>query len=154
MTQNKEVIHLPKAIGVEDTLWKQKMDEQNSHYMELIIGVLLCTFAFIPFFLGWNTLHGDWFLLVAGTWMMFSFGLGMAFIMHAAVIRNAYSLLLDENYFSRRKQKGNPQYGFYWMFVAFFYAGLSVFTGYWAWTWLIWPIAFIGLIIYARYIKK
>ena len=57
----------------------------------------------------------------------------------------SYEKLLEEGDYTREhkaeNQRNDPFTGFYWCLITAIYLGSSFYTGHWARTWIIWPVA-------------
>lgn len=114
------------------------------YHKGLVVGIVLCILSVVPLFFC-MALEAELACVFAVCLLLALIAVGVYIIVRVACPWESYEKLLEEGDYSREhkaeNRRNDPFTGFYWCLITAIYLGSSFYTGHWARTWIIWPVA-------------
>lgn len=114
------------------------------YHKGLVVGIVLCILSVVPLFFC-MALEDELACVFAVCLLLALIAVGVYIIVRVACPWESYEKLLEEGDYSREhkaeNRRNDPFTGFYWCLITAIYLGSSFYTGHWARTWIIWPVA-------------
>ena len=105
---------------------------------------MLCILSVVPLFFC-MALEAELACVFAVCLLLALIAVGVYIIVRVACPWESYEKLLEEGDYTREhkaeNRRNDPFTGFYWCLITAIYLGSSFYTGHWARTWIIWPVA-------------
>ena len=109
-----------------------------------MVGIVLCILSVVPLFFC-MALEAELSCVFAVCLLLALIAVGVYIIVRVACPWESYEKLLEEGDYTREhkaeNRRNDPFTGFYWCLITAIYLGSSFYTGHWARTWIIWPVA-------------
>jgi transcriptional regulator with XRE-family HTH domain len=130
------------AYGVAGMVRERRDAYESTHTRRMTLGVCLCVLSCVPLFALGLTHPDDALFNTLGVGLLLVIvAMGVYWIVETSTIWESYQVLLEERDFTRQAKAGKGISGVYWSIVTAAYLLVSVATGAWGFTWIIWPVA-------------
>ncbi len=118
----------------------------EKHYILILtFGVLLCVLGVAQLVILACTNLGEFYLLLSVCALLALCAVGVLMIVRVCMIYESFQKLLQEGEFSTEKKKKSELISnLIWGIVLAVYLAVSIFTGAWHLTWVIWPVAAVA----------
>lgn len=139
----KEIIHLRES-------------RKGNFTAKITAGVIMCILSVIPLILVPAVLDGekDFPVILSVIFLMVIVASAVSLFITAGMEEESYKVILQEKEFSIKKKAGkkieNVISAIYWPVIVIAYLAWSFICGGWGYTWIIWPIAGIRMILSVR----
>ncbi|MBS6398115.1 MAG: helix-turn-helix transcriptional regulator [Clostridiales bacterium] len=145
------------CYGVEGMVKERKEKQRGAFIAQIVSGVVLCIVGVIPLFLAEAFAGGEMAETAAVGLLLLFVAAGVFLLVKNGMVEGAYEQLLQEGDYTPEGKKAERLIGkiaaVYWCVVAAVYAGISLWTGRWDRTWIIWAVTGILFGAIAGYIK-
>ncbi len=151
--------------GVDSVVKDRRERYRQAYTTQLVTGIVLCVLSAFPIFLSLirNGTEDVQSLLVL--WgvaaLLVMVAVGVFLIVRSSIVWGSYAMLLEEGDYTRDSKLENKKNEListiYWCAVIAAYLGYSFVTGYWAHSWIVWPVAGVtfGLVLaVAKLLRK
>jgi len=137
----KENFHL--EYGGEGLVRKQKGLYTATFRTSIAIGVGLCIVAVVPILAAAVLDAGELFFVIGTAILLVLISVAVHLFVRAGVTWESFEILLEEGDHTREKKEleKSPVPAIYWCVVTAIYLAWSLWTGAWASTWVVWPVA-------------
>ena len=132
----------------------------STYHSGLVVGIVLCILSVVPLFFC-MALESELACVFAVCLLLTLIAVGVYIIIRVACLWETYEKLLEEGDYSREhkaeNRRNDPFAGFYWCLTTAIYLAVSFYTGQWARTWIIWPVAavlFAALLALRRMLRQ
>ncbi len=141
----KEVVEL--AYGVDGVMREQLEEKNHDFTTKTAIGVVMCILSPLPL-LGVGVLGEiEELVLPAICFLLVLVAMAVYLFVLVGMEKEAYEMLLQIGEYTperkRSKKKLDGIAAIYWLLVVAMYVGYSLWSGKWATSWIIWPVAAI-----------
>ena len=154
----KEPIAL--EYGVAGIVETKREAFASTYHSGLVVGIVLCILSVVPLFFC-MALESELACVFAVCLLLTLIAVGVYIIIRVACLWETYEKLLEEGDYSREhkaeNRRNDPFAGFYWCLTTAIYLAVSFYTGQWARTWIIWPVAavlFAALLALRRMLRQ
>ena len=149
-------LDIDTEYGVSGMVRERANRYAEKHTRFLIIGIMLCVIAVIPFMiLGMMNYDNNTDMLplagLAGLFILCATGVKL--IVLTCTRQGGFDRLLEEGDYTRMNKRVGKYDGIYWAIVTAFYLGWSFVTMRWDFTWIVWPIAGVAFAAYREILK-
>ena len=133
------------AYGVAGLVKDKKTKYEPTYIKYLSLGVILCILSPVPLIISALIEDNDVLAISMTALLLVMAAIGVYMIVHVALIKSSYQILLQEDEYNKtekKKNKATEKVGaIYWSLVTAAYLAWSFITFDWNSTWIIWPIA-------------
>lgn len=131
--------------GVYGIVEKRKADFEDTYRKCIVIGVMLCILGVIPIMLA-SAIEASVMVYMACTSLLLTMiACAVYLFIWSGTIRGSFTKLLQEEEYTVEEKAENKKIGgvsgAYWCIVVAIYLGISLWSGNWNTTWIIWPVA-------------
>ena len=146
----KEVIEL--AYGVEGVMRAQYEAKNLGFTAKIAIGVVMCIVSAVPLLAVTLIFEEERLGVPAVCFLLVLIAMAVYLFVSVGMEKDAYEMLLQTGEYTpigkKTKKKLEHISSIYWITIVVVYVGYSLYSGAWATSWIIWPIAgiFFGAI--------
>lgn len=137
--------------GVDGMVKEKKSAYQQTHSLNVSLGVILCIISAVPLIiLGVLGMGEDILCLMVGL-LLVLVAMGVNRLVASGIIWSSYEKILQENDYSV-KEKNKSRHvgtvsGIYWLLATAIYLAWSFVSGKWDHTWILWPVAGVSFAV-------
>lgn len=147
--------------GVVGFVRKQQDQFMGRYHRNILIGVMLCIFSFMPLLTVSFFTEEDAIITAFIALMLLIISLAVYIFIVNQMTMDAYNKLLQEGDYTLSKKKAAPLLGrisgIFWILATAIYLAWSLTTNDWQNTWIVWPIAglvYAAIMIVSRIVIK
>lgn len=144
---------LSLEYGIQGIVEKKKEDHEPLYRRGVAVGVVLCILGVVPLLLSAAVDAGDLVYVVCTDILLGLIACAVYIFIRVGMVHESYEKLLQTGDYTKERKEEKRRIGFfpgaYWCIVTAIYLAVSLRTGGWHSTWIIWPVA--GVLFAALY---